>query len=163
MTSNAHPLIFNNLTLHEFLFFGDEQRAFSAAFQFDCSSVRGSVYLERICLFLCMSVCLFLCSLVYARPQFSADLHQIWHVTSLYRPNSLPKSHANCDFCRHFLLMLNFYVYKVLQGIWNRSRYDVAVSRSFQGHGKVKSQMSALANVCSKNAILIAVFSINLG
>jgi len=31
----------------------------------------------------------------------------------------LPKSQANCDFCRHFLLMLNFYVYNVLQGIWN--------------------------------------------
>jgi len=40
--------------------------------------------------------------------------------------------------------MLNFYVYNVLQGIWNRSRYDVAVSRSFQGHGKVKGQTSAL-------------------
>jgi len=52
---------------------------------------------------------------------------------------------------RHFLLMLNFYVYNVLQYIWNRSRYDVAVSRSFQGNGKAKGQMSALANVCNKN------------
>jgi len=59
--------------------------------------------------------------------------------------------------------MLNFYVYNVLQGIWNRSRYDVAVSRSFQGHGKVKGQMSALGNVCNKIEILIAVFGINLG
>ena len=42
--------------------------------------------------------------------------------------------------------MLNFYVFNV-QGIWNRSRYDVTVSRSFQGHGKVKGQMSAPANV----------------
>ena len=58
--------------------------------------------------------------------------------------------------------MLNFYVYNVLQGIWNLSRYDVAVSRSFQGHGKVKGQMSALGNAI-KNAILFAVFGINLG
>ena len=55
--------------------------------------------------------------------------------------------------------MLNFYAYNVLQGIWNLSRYDVAVSRSIQGHGKVKGQMSALGNVCNKNAIPFAVLA----
>ena len=72
----------------------------------------------------------------------------------------LPKCQANFDYCRHFLLMLNFCVFNVLQGIWNQFRYDVTVSRLFQGHGKVKGQMSALANVCNENCNFNCGFSL---
>ena len=53
-------------------------------------------------------------------PRWSS--HNSFLTGKTFPANRLPKSQANCDFCRHFLLMLNFYVSNVLQGIWNRSR-----------------------------------------
>ena len=37
-----------------------------------------------VCVFVCVFVCFFV---LYARPQFWADLHEIWHEAFLYLPD----------------------------------------------------------------------------
>jgi len=64
------------------------------------------LYAENILMeCLCVCVCLCLCFFVpYARPQFWADLHEIWHVASLFPPDGRGRGLASAAWTRGLAL-----------------------------------------------------------